>query len=86
MWNDDCLAYLTLRQVPQTTQERYELGVIAHGPGRERLAADLADVVVRFDREGRSVGQPVVRAYRRDARDVPDGVTIDKPSVRLLIT
>ena len=83
VWNHDSLAYLTLRQVPE---ECYELGVIAHGPGRERLAVHLADVVGRFDREARSTGEPVVRVYRRDDREVPDGVSVDKPSVRLVIT
>ncbi|MGW6800114.1 methyltransferase, FxLD system [Streptomyces sp. NPDC055039] len=85
VWTQDSLAYLTLRQVPQTAQECYELGVIAHGPGREHLAVQLADVVGRFDREARSSGQPVVRAYRRDGQEVPDRVTVDKPSVRLVI-
>ncbi|MFJ6743662.1 methyltransferase, FxLD system [Streptomyces sp. NPDC091279] len=83
VWTDDCLAYLTLRQVPQ---EGYELGVIAHGPGRERLAARLADAVVRFDRGARGAGQPVVRAYPRADQEVPAQVTVDKPSVRLVIT
>ncbi|MBL1101810.1 methyltransferase, FxLD system [Streptomyces coffeae] len=83
VWNHDSLAYLTLRQAPQN---RYELGVIAHGPGRERLATDLAGVVSRFDREARSAGDPVVRAYRHKDREAPAGVSIDKPRVRLTIT
>jgi protein-L-isoaspartate(D-aspartate) O-methyltransferase len=86
VWNDDSLAYLALRRTPCDPQERYELGVLAHGPDRERLAADLADVVGRFDREARNAGEPVVRAYRHDDPDTPGGLTVDKPSVRLTIT
>ena len=85
-WNHDSLAYLALRRVPHIPQDSYELGVIAHGPGREHLAAHLADAVGRFDREARSMGQPVVCAYRHDDKDIPIGVTVDKPSVRLVVT
>nr|WP_237539748.1 MULTISPECIES: methyltransferase, FxLD system [unclassified Streptomyces] len=88
VWDENSLAYLTLRRVPQAAQERYELGVIAHGPDRESLAACLADAVRRFDREARGVGEPVMRAFRRDGQDSarPGDVTVDKPSVRLVIT
>ncbi|WP_143688560.1 methyltransferase, FxLD system [Streptomyces barkulensis] len=86
VWNRHSLAYLALRRVAQTTPERYELGVIAHGPGREHLAAHLTDAVRRFDREARNAGDPVVRAYHRHDHEVPAGVTVDKPSVRLTIT
>ncbi|AQW46765.1 methyltransferase, FxLD system [Streptomyces violaceusniger] len=87
VWHRDSLAYVTLRPAPQATEGRYELGVIAHGPDRERLAAHLADAVGRFDREARSAGEPVVRAYRRDVREHSLGeVTVDKPNVRLVIT
>jgi protein-L-isoaspartate(D-aspartate) O-methyltransferase len=86
MWNHDSLAYLTLRRAPHISRESYELGVIAHGPGREHLADHLADAVGRFDREARSAGQPVVCAYRHDDEEIPDGVTVDKPSVRLVVT
>ncbi|MBL1115252.1 methyltransferase, FxLD system [Streptomyces sp. 110] len=86
-WNHNSLAYVTLRRAPHTPQERYELGVIAHGPDRERLAARLADTVTRLDREARDAAEPVVRAYRRDGRGPgPVEVTVDKPSVRLVIT
>jgi protein-L-isoaspartate(D-aspartate) O-methyltransferase len=85
VWTHDSLAYLTLRQAPQG---RYELGAIAHGPDREPLAAHLADAVRRFDRQARTAGQPVVRAWRRDAQEAPagGGVIVDKPSARLTIT
>jgi protein-L-isoaspartate(D-aspartate) O-methyltransferase len=85
VWTHDSLAYLTLRQAPQ---ERYELGAIAHGPDREPLAAHLADAVGRFDRQARTAGQPVVRAWRRDAQEAPagGGVIVEKPSARLTIT
>ncbi|MEU8827253.1 methyltransferase, FxLD system [Streptomyces sp. NPDC048636] len=87
VWEHDSLAYVTLRQAPQATEERYELGVIAHGPQRERLAAHLAEAVHRFDKVIRDEGEPVVRAYRRDSHEPgPGGVTVDKPSVRLVIT
>ncbi|WP_157876937.1 methyltransferase, FxLD system [Streptomyces graminilatus] len=86
VWNHDSLAYLTLRRDPDIPQESYELGVIAHGPSREHLAVHLADAVDRFDREARTTGQPVVRAYRHDDKEVPDEVTVDKPSVRLVVT
>ncbi len=48
--------WATLRRAPRAAQERYELGVIAHGPDRERLAACLAGAVRRFDREARGGG------------------------------
>lgn len=88
VWDDDSLAYLTLRRASHAIHERYELGVMAHGPGHERLAAHLVDAVGRFDREARNAGEPVVRAFRRDGWEVPclGGVTVDKPSVRLVIT
>lgn len=84
VWDDGSLAYLTLRPVPRSASERYELGVIAHGPGCEQLASRLADAVRRFDREKRDA-EPVVRAYRPDDPDVPGGVSVDKPSTRLTI-
>lgn len=85
VWTRDSLAYLTLRQAPQ---ERYELGAVAHGPDREPLAARLADAVCRFDRQARTAGQPIVRAWRRGGQDAPPhgGVVVDKPSARLTIT
>ncbi|GAA1237373.1 hypothetical protein GCM10009578_092890 [Streptomyces rhizosphaericus] len=86
-WNHNSLAYVTLRRAPHAPQECYELGVIAHGPERERLAARLVDAVGRFDREAKNAAEPVVRAYRRDGRGPgPVEVTVDKPSVRLVIT
>ncbi|MBB5937231.1 methyltransferase, FxLD system [Streptomyces zagrosensis] len=84
VWNEDSLAYLTLRQVPQVRPERYELGVIAHGPGREQLATYLCEAVRCFDRH--ATKEPVVRAYRSGDRRTPGGVMVDKPSVRLSIT
>ncbi|MFI0219709.1 methyltransferase, FxLD system [Streptomyces lydicus] len=85
VWDHDSMAYLTLRQDPHAGQERYELGVISHGPGREHLAAHLSDVVRRFDREARNSGDPIVRAFRRDDPEAPSGVTVDKPSIRLTV-
>lgn len=87
MWNDGSLAYVVLRRALRAAQERYELGVMAHGPDRERLAVRLADAVGRFDREARDAGEPVARAYRRgDAEPGLGTVTVDKPSVHLVIT
>ncbi|WPO76712.1 methyltransferase, FxLD system [Streptomyces sp. KN37] len=84
VWDHSTLAYVALRLAPAS--ESYELGVIAHGPGREQLAGRLAEAVRRFDREARNADEPRVRAYRRGGPEVPDGVTIDKPSARLTIT
>ncbi|WP_411145887.1 methyltransferase, FxLD system [Streptomyces sp. x-80] len=85
VWSGNSLAYLTLRRAAQA-EERYELGVIAHGPGREDVAELLAAAVRRFDQEARSAGEPVVRAYRRGPETAGLGdVVIDKPSVRLVI-
>ncbi|WP_431776694.1 methyltransferase, FxLD system [Streptomyces cucumeris] len=87
VWDRDSLAYVTLRHAPRAAEERYELGIIAHGPDRECLAARLTDAVVRFDHAARYEGEPVVRAYRRDGQVPGRGeVTVDKPSVRLVIT
>ncbi|MFD3518923.1 methyltransferase, FxLD system [Streptomyces sp. NPDC058653] len=84
VWTHDSLAYLSLRQVPRATSERYELGVIAHGPGREALASRFAETVRRFDREARD-SEPVVRAYGPEDPHFPGGVSVDKPSVRLTV-
>ncbi|MGW7292815.1 methyltransferase, FxLD system [Streptomyces xiamenensis] len=84
-WDHGSLAYLTLRSAAHSGSERYELGIISHGPDREQIASRLSDAVVRFDREARNEGEPVVRAYRRDNGKVLHGVTVDKPSTRLTI-
>ncbi|MFF5719796.1 methyltransferase, FxLD system [Streptomyces buecherae] len=86
VWDQTSLAYVTLRAVPLAASERYELGVIAHGPGRTDLAGRLAEAVERFDREGGRTSEPVVRAYRRDDPEITGAVVVDKPHVRLTIT
>ncbi|MCE7081361.1 methyltransferase, FxLD system [Streptomyces sp. ST2-7A] len=85
VWNDDSLAYLTLRHAPDHT-DRFELGVIGHGPDREHLGASLADAVVRWNETARHQGEPVVRAYRRNDPERPTGVVIEKSDARLTIT
>ncbi|WP_129840956.1 methyltransferase, FxLD system [Streptomyces sp. RFCAC02] len=85
VWNGSSLAYLALRQAPEQ-HDHFELGVISHGPDRHRLGDSLADAVVRWDRTARRTGDPVVRAYRRNDAEQPDGVVIEKPSARLTVT
>ncbi|MFE4664623.1 hypothetical protein ACFRI7_32045 [Streptomyces sp. NPDC056716] len=84
-WTADSLAYLTLRQVPGAKPERYELGVIAHGPHHRALAADFTEAVVRFDREARHAARPVLRAFRRGDTEIPGKVTVTKPHVALVV-
>ncbi|MDJ1135447.1 hypothetical protein [Streptomyces iconiensis] len=85
VWNRGSLACLALRQAPQATGGRYELGVIAHGSDRVQIASHLAGAVLRFNDEARNAGEPVVRAFRHDSPSLPDGVAVEKPSVRLTI-
>ncbi|MBB1246349.1 methyltransferase, FxLD system [Streptomyces durbertensis] len=85
VWNGDSLAYLTLRQAPYTP-EHFELGVIGHGPTKDKLAADLGDAVRQWDATARHSGDPVVHAYPRRGAEQPVGVVIEKPSARLTVT
>ncbi|MFC7585486.1 hypothetical protein ACFQYP_18405 [Nonomuraea antimicrobica] len=51
------LAYLTLRRTDTTTtaagEVTYEVGVIGHGPGGDKLAHHVADLIRLWDRDYR---------------------------------
>lgn len=85
VWNETSLAYIALRQAPDHAAQ-FELGVIAHGPDHERLSANLAEAVTRWDATARHHGEPVIHAHRRSDPEHPTGVVIEKPSARLTIT
>ncbi|WP_130797494.1 methyltransferase, FxLD system [Streptomyces otsuchiensis] len=85
VWNEDSLAYVTLRNAPEAPG-RFELGVASHGRGQGRLATVLADAVVRWGDKARQSGEPSVRAYRRGGPDQPGGVVIEKEDARLTVT
>lgn len=84
IWNDDSLAYLTLRHSPGQPAH-FELGAIGQGPDQEHLATTLADTVALWNETVRGCGDPIVRAYRRGATEQPDGVVIEKHSARLTV-
>lgn len=85
-WDRDTLAYLVLRRRPDHPAG-FELGVWAHGPHREPLAASVADQVRHWDRHLRDGPEPTVRAYRAGTPDqrLAPGRIVDRPHTRMVI-
>ncbi|MFL6054981.1 MAG: hypothetical protein ACJ72W_19005 [Actinoallomurus sp.] len=80
--DDGTLAYVTRRELNDDTAE---LGVIAHGPGSQRLANRLADLLTLWERQ--NPVEPKITAYPRDTRDDEiTGTVINKPHSRLRIS
>ncbi|MCK9904433.1 methyltransferase, FxLD system [Parafrankia colletiae] len=84
-WSDDSLAYLTFTPAGGTG---VEIGVVAHGPDRYRLADLLTYDVRVWDAERRGGPDPTIRVYPTDASraSAPPGRLLTKPSAQLLIT
>ncbi|MGH3937973.1 MAG: methyltransferase, FxLD system [Pseudonocardiaceae bacterium] len=84
---DDSLAYLTLRGPdPDTTERRWELGAIGHGPTGTRLAERLCVQIRAWDRD--RTAQPTITVYPAGTPDqeLADGLVIDKRFTRLVIS
>jgi protein-L-isoaspartate(D-aspartate) O-methyltransferase len=83
----DSLAYLTLRGPdPDTTERRWELGAIGHGPTAAQLAQRLCQQIRAWGRD--RTAQPTITAYPAGTpdHDLADEVVIDKQSIRLVIS
>jgi protein-L-isoaspartate(D-aspartate) O-methyltransferase len=65
-----------------------ELGVYAHGPAAESLAAALADAHQDWDRGPRHQSPARITAHPIGTPDtaLPDGYVLDRPHTRLVIT
>ncbi|KAA9379638.1 methyltransferase, FxLD system [Microbispora cellulosiformans] len=99
----DSFAYLTIRpaEPADDTGTRYELGVRAHGPHRDDLAAALTEQIHRWDSDHRAT-TPRIDAYLKPIHRGPGQVesrrieshqigsdtaaAIDKPHVLLTVT
>ncbi|MEU4385841.1 methyltransferase, FxLD system [Promicromonospora sp. NPDC023805] len=82
----DSFAYRKAR--PTEEADRFELGVIAHGPHAEQVAARYAEQIVTWDAEHRS-DRPrltVAPAGSQVAEDSPSSRTVDRRHSRLTIT
>jgi protein-L-isoaspartate(D-aspartate) O-methyltransferase len=81
---DGSLAYLTIRSAqPAGNGPALELGVRAHGPGSDDLAAALLEQVSRWDKEYRGLS-PRIEARRKPAQ-VAATTVIDKPHTLLTV-
>lgn len=86
------LAYLTLRPVEraeEVTARTYEVGIIGHGPGGEKLAGQVADAIRAWDKDYRSRHvqfeiQPADVA--ESIEQVPGRSTFERRRTRLAIT
>ena len=85
-WFQDTVGYLALRR-SQHPAAGFELGVWAHGPQRQAIAAAFADRVRDWDRHRRGGPEPVVRAYRAGTPDhrLAPGRVVDRPHTRMVI-
>ncbi len=77
------LAYLAMRDQGDGVSE---LGVVAHGPDSERLAAQVGELLHRWDRERPS--QPTIRAQHIDTHDgqISSPSHIVRPHTHVTIT
>ncbi|MFI5497132.1 methyltransferase, FxLD system [Actinoplanes sp. NPDC051859] len=83
LYDDRNLAYLALRP---HRGDPAELGVIAHGPDADDLAARLVDLLHQWHRE--RAASPLITAYLRTGDDTspPAAATIVRPDTRLTIS
>jgi protein-L-isoaspartate(D-aspartate) O-methyltransferase len=79
------LAYFAHRRL-DTTERRWELGAIGHGPAGTQLAERLCAQIRAWDRD--RAAQPVMTAYPAGTPDegLPKGLVIDKGYIRLVIS
>lgn len=78
------LAYLTLQK---RGAGRYEIGIIGHGPGGERLAARVAEEVVVWDRlfRGRAVRFEIEVGHSAASTSGLGRFVFDRPNTRLVV-
>lgn len=79
LYHGGTIAYLTFRPA----EDHHELGAIVHGPDADKLAAELADLLHRWDEAGRP-NRPTVTAHRAGARPVRPR-DISRPDTTLTI-
>jgi protein-L-isoaspartate(D-aspartate) O-methyltransferase len=82
IYNDDSIAYLTLRPRTPTSDE---LGIVGHGPTSSALAANTVDVLHQWDQQ--RPAHPTITAQPAATPDQqrPTGYHIDRPNTRLTI-
>ncbi|GLZ01862.1 methyltransferase, FxLD system [Actinoplanes sp. NBRC 103695] len=81
IYHGGTIAYPTFHEVGDGNQE---IGVIAHGPDADKLAAELNTLLDRWDTAGRP-NQPTVTAYRAGTRPLEPG-DISRPDTVLTIS
>lgn len=85
VWSDDTIAYLTFKQINDSD---LDIGVVAYGPDRFRLADLLVYDVQIWDAERRGGPDPTIRVYPSTVvwESLPPGRLIDTPSAQIMIT
>jgi protein-L-isoaspartate(D-aspartate) O-methyltransferase len=83
LYDGGTIAYLALRQCGTSTDE---LGVTAHGPDSDKVAANLLELLHEWDRDRPS--QPIITAHPAGTPDeqLPPGTLISRPHTRLTIS
>ncbi|MFF4988531.1 methyltransferase, FxLD system [Streptosporangium saharense] len=83
LYEGGTIAYLALRQHGPISEE---LGVTAHGPDSERLAAHLTELLHQWNRT--RPAQPIITAYPAGTPDgrLAPGIRIERPDTRLTIS
>ncbi|MFC3980465.1 methyltransferase, FxLD system [Streptosporangium jomthongense] len=83
LYDGGTIAYLTLRQHGPISEE---LGITAHGPDGERLAAHLTELLHQWNRT--RPAQPIITAYPAGTPDdrLAPGIRIERPDTRLTIS
>lgn len=89
VFDRDTFAYLTRQSTngPNgTKQPLFELGVCAYGPGGDKLASRVGDLVRAWDRDRRSITELWIEAYPADADDPPSGqLVIPKRHTQVIV-
>ncbi|MFK4087189.1 methyltransferase, FxLD system [Kribbella sp. NPDC020789] len=82
--NEGNLAYLTVRPTEVDGQRRYEIGVIAHGPGAQQLAGQVADLITTWEQKYR--GHDVEIAIAPHGIELDGQFVFNEPNNQLAIT
>jgi protein-L-isoaspartate(D-aspartate) O-methyltransferase len=87
VWDQDSLAYLTLRPVTDDRTE-FEFGAYAHGPNAAELADQLVAHIRSWDRDQRHGTGPYFEVHPKDALDgdLPRGLVVEKRHSRVTVS